>query len=44
MLNWLKKLFKHYHKCSNNQCIHNNSNHYCNLNGKCKYQNRITKN
>ena len=40
MLNWLKKLFKCYHKCPNNGYIHNGRNHYCNRNGKCQYQNR----
>ncbi len=40
MIKWLKKLFKCYHKCPNNGCIHNGRNHYCELNGKCNYQNR----
>ena len=40
MIKWLKKLFKRYHRCPNNQCINNGTNHYCKLNGKCKYQNR----
>lgn len=40
MIKWLKKLFKVYHKCPNNGCIHNGKNHYCNRNGDCKYQNR----
>lgn len=43
MIKWLKKLFKRYHRCSNNQCIYNGHEHYCKRNGKCKYTNRITK-
>ena len=42
-MKWLKKLFKHYHKCPNNGCVHNKKNHYCNRNGNCAYQNKITK-
>ena len=40
MIKWLKKLFKRYHQCPNNGCIHNGTNHYCKRNGDCKYQNK----
>lgn len=39
---FLRKIFKTYYKCPNNQCLHNKKNHYCELNGKCSYENRIT--
>ncbi len=42
MIQWLKKLFKRYHKCPRNQCIYNGNGHYCKRNGKCKYTNKIT--
>lgn len=41
-MKWLKKLFKRYHQCPNNGCKHNKSNHYCELNGNCHYENKIT--